>query len=194
MDGFLENKNNKEMRTTALISVITLFVLSNSLLAQEHHQENESHQAEDFKKHSLSLEFGYTHIPDGYEEIQGDQAIWIPSFGLAYVYHFNHKWAAGLTINMETGNYLIEFNREDLERENVLIIAATATYEILPNWGVFLGPGIELESNHNFAVLRFGTDYAIRMKKNWFITPVLTFDHKVDYTSWEIAIALGKRF
>jgi hypothetical protein len=78
---------------------------------------------------------------------------------------------------METGNYLIEFNREDLQRENVLIIAAVAIYEILHNWGIFLGPGIELEKHHNFGVLRFGTDYIIPLKKNWIFSPVLTFDY-----------------
>jgi hypothetical protein len=185
------------MRKVVLVSIIASFALSNSLLAQEHHQDNENHQNEghdEIKHHSLALEFGYTHIPDGFEEVKGDQVIWVPTFGLAYVYHFNHKWAAGLTVNMETGNYLIEFNREDLERENVLIITAVATYEILPNWGVFLGPGIELESHHNFAVLRFGTEYVIPMKKNWAVAPVLTFDHKNHYTSWEIALAIGKKF
>ena len=192
----MENNNNK-LRKIALVSIIALFAFSNSLLGQEHHQDNKNHQNEghdEFKHHKLVLEFGYTHIPDGYEEVKGDQSIWVPTFGLAYGYHFNHKWGTALTVNMETGNYLIEFNREDLERENVLIITAVATYEILPKWGVFLGPGIELESHHNFAVLRFGTEYIIPMKKNWNVIPVLTFDHKIDYTSWEIAIAIGKRF
>ena len=185
------------MRKIVLVSIVASFALSNSLLAQEHHQDSENHQSDshdDFKRHRLVLEFGYTHIPDGYEEVQGDQAIWIPTFGLAYGYHFNHKWGVALTANMETGNYLIEFNREDLERENVFIITAVATYEILPNWGVFLGPGIELERHHNFAVLRFGTEYVIPMKKNWAVAPVLTFDHKDHYTSWEIALAIGKKF
>jgi hypothetical protein len=95
---------------------------------------------------------------------------------------------------METGNYLIEFNREDLQRENVLIIAAVAIYEILPNWRIFLGPGIELEKHHNYGVIRFGTDYIITMKKNWIFSQVLMFDYKRDYTDWEIAVAIGKRF
>ena len=135
MDGFLENKKNSLMRKIALVSVIALFALSNSLLGQEHHQDTENHQNEGhdaFKHHKLLFEFGFTHIPDGYEEVQGDQAIWVPTFGLAYGYHFNHRWGAALTVNMETGKYLIEKDSEDLERKNVLIITAVATYEILP--------------------------------------------------------------
>ncbi len=196
MDGFLEN-NISQMRKIAFVSIIALFGLSNSLLAQEHHQDTNTHQDEghhEFKRHKLLFEFGFTHIPDGYEEVKGDQDVWVPTFGLAYGYHFNHKWGTALTVNMETGQYKVERNSEDLERKNVLIITAVATYEILPKWGVFLGPGIELERQHNFAVLRFGTEYIIPMKKDWNIIPVLTFDHKVDYTAWEVSIAIAKRF
>jgi len=185
------------MKKIALVSLITFIAISKSLFGQEHHQDSKTHQNEghdEFKRHSLVLEFGYTHVPDGFEEEPGDQAIWVPTVGLAYAYHFNHKWGVGLTANMETGNYLIEVNREDLIRENVFIFTVVASYEILPNWGVFAGPGIELEGHHHFAVLRFGTEYIVPLKNNWIILPILTFDHKTDYTSWEIAIAIGKRF
>ena len=95
---------------------------------------------------------------------------------------------------METGNYLIEINREDLERENVLIIAAVAAYEVVPRWAIFAGAGVEIEKHHNFGLIRLGTDYEIPLKNNWDITPTFTFDHKIDYYSWEIVIAIGKRF
>lgn len=140
------------------------------------------------------LEFGYTHIPDGFEEIVGDQVVWVPTFGLSYVYHFNHKWGVGLITNMETAKYEVVANGENITRDNLIIITAVATYEILPNWGVFVGPGIEIEKHHNFAVLRIGTEYIFPLKNNWFITPIVTFDHKIDYNSFEIAFGVGKRF
>jgi len=123
-----------------------------------------------------------------------NQSVFIPTFGLEYVYRFNHKWAAAIIANMETGNYLIEFEREDLERENVLIIAAVAVFEALPGWAIFTGPGIELEKHHNFPVWRIGTDYQIPLKNNWDLTPVFSFDHKEAYTSWELVISIGKSF
>jgi hypothetical protein len=185
------------MKKIALVSLVTLFAVSNSLLGQEHHQENETHQSEnhnEFKRHRLAVEFGYTHIPDGYEEEEGDQSVWVPSFGIEYLYRFSHKWGAALTVNMETGNYLIEFQKEDLERENVLIIAAVAVYEVVPRWAVFAGPGIEIEKHHHFGLIRLGTDYEIPLKNNWDITPTFTLDHKIDYYSYEFVIAIGKKF
>lgn len=184
---FLEKKN---LKASILIGI--LFLINPSLYAQ-HDNESKS-EAHELKRHRIALEAGYTFIPDAYDEFPGDSYVFVPSIGIEYVYRFSHKWAAGITVNMETGNYLIEFNREDLPRANALIIAAVAIYEVLPRWGVFLGPGIELESHHNFGLIRMGTDYLIPLKNNWDIAPVLTFDHKIDYTSWEIVISVGKSF
>ena len=165
-------------------------------LSQNHTKATQSHEnhSGEFKKHRVALEFGYVHVPDAYEEEPGDQSVFIPSIGIEYLYRFNHKWGAALTANMETGNYLIEFNREDLARENVAIIAAVAVFEIMPHWGVFTGPGIEIEKHHNFFVWRVGTDYQVPLGNNWDITPVFSFDHKDAYTSWELMISIGKQF
>ena len=185
------------MKKIVLVTLIAFFALSNSLIGQEHQKDNKTHQSEnhmELKKHRLALELGYTHIPDAYEEEPGDQSIWVPSIGLDYSYRFNHKWAIAATANMETGNYLIEFKREDLERENVFIFAVVGVYELLPRWAIFVGPGIEIEKHHNFGLVRFGTDYSIPLKNNWDITPTFTLDHKIDYYSYEIVIAIGKRF
>lgn len=185
------------MKKLIIVLFALLFLQSNTVFSQEEHVEKEDVQHEEhaiLKKHSLFLEFGYTHVPEGYEVIEGDQEIWVPTFGLAYLYYFNHKWSAGVTVNMETESYFISYNNEELKRENVLIIALVAKYEILKNWGVFIGPGIEIEEHHNFAILKFGTEYNIPLKKNWFVAPVLTFDHKTEYTSWELAFGIGKRF
>ena len=95
---------------------------------------------------------------------------------------------------MKTGNYLIEFKREDLERANVFIFAVAGVYELLPRWAIFVGPGIEIEKHHNFGLMRFGTDYSIPLKNHWDITPTFTLNHKIDYYSYEIVIAIGKRF
>ncbi len=182
------------MKKVLLVFFISVVGLTN-LMGQDHEKDKNHHDAnEEFKPHGLLLEFGYTYIPDGFEEFEGDQVIWVPTFGLSYVYHFNHKWGVGLTANMETAKYEILVDGEDVTRENVFIITALATYEILPNWGVFIGPGIEIEKHQNFAVLRIGTEYIFRIKNNWYITPIFTFDHKIDYNSLEFAVGIGKRF
>ena len=184
------------MKQFATLLLFMFVLLPNALTGQEHQQENETHDSAEhtFKKHRLAAEFGYAHIPDGYEEEPGDQSVWVPTVGIEYLYRFNHKWAAGATVSMETGNYLIEINREDLDRENVLIIAAVADYEILPRWAVFGGGGIEIERHKNFGLIRLGTAYNFPLKNNWDISPVITFDHKVDYYTYELVVSIGKSF
>ncbi len=179
--------------------VFTLLIFaafSGNLSGQEHPQENETHDRAEhsFKKHRLAAEFGYAHIPDGYEEEPGDLSVWVPTVGIEYLYRFNHKWAGGLTVSMETGNYLIEVNREDLDRENVLIIAAVADYEIVPRWAVFGGGGMEIERHRNFGLLRVGTAYNFPLKNNWDISPIVTFDYKIEYYTYELVISIGKSF
>lgn len=191
------------MKNVIFIILITFLVCSNLLVAQENEHTSDSHQSDsknthenhdELKKHSLFFEFGYTHIPDGYEELMDDQDIWVPTFGLAYLYYFSHKWSAGVMANLEMESYLINFNEEELKRDNVLILAAVAKFEVMRNWAVFAGLGIEIEEHHNFPVFRFGTEYNVPLPKNWFLAPVLTFDYKEEYTTWELAVGIGKRF
>jgi len=191
------------MKNIIRVTFLILLISSNLSMAQETEHKLDSHQNDsidndenhdEMKKHSLFLEFGYTHIPDAYEQISGDQDIWIPTLGLAYLYYFNHKWSAGLMVNLELESYLLSYNNKDLVRDNVLIIAAVAKFEIMHNWAVFAGPGIEIEEHHNFAVFRFGTEYNVPLPKNWFLAPVLTFDYKEEYTTFDFAIGIGKRF
>lgn len=201
------------MKNISRIFLGILTMLSFTLSAQEHEQENDGpkdhgreidgHENighETLKKHRLAVEFGYTHVPDGFEEVhseseeQANGSVWVPTFGIEYLYRFNHKWSAALTVSMEAGNYLITYNREDLQRENVLIIAAVADYEILPRWSVFAGGGMEIEKNQNFGLVRLGTAYSFPLKKNWDIAPTVSFDHKIGYYSYEFVVAIGKSF
>lgn len=188
------------------INLVILFIFclcSNLMVAQENEHEEDNHQNnsedshkyhDEFKRHSLFIELGFTHIPDAYENISGDQDIWVPTIGLAYSYGFSHKWGAILAVNYEAESYFLNFNHEDLKRDNVLILVVLAKYEVMNNWAVFAGPGIELEEHHNFAVFRFGTEYVVPLPKNWFLAPVLTFDYKQEFTSLEFALGIGKRF
>lgn len=175
-------------------TLIIVMIATSAVLAQAHDEHDSHEDSHDFLKHSLALEFGYTYIPEGFSHVEGDEAIFVPTWGLAYSYRFNHKWGFSLMANVETGKYLISVNREDIPRENVFIFTTVATYELAPNWGLFFGPGIELESNKNFPVFRIGTEYGFELNNNWKLAPMLTFDYKIDYTSLELAIALAKRF
>ncbi len=170
------------------VLLFLLFIAAN-LSAQEHDNENTKHE---LLHHKLFIQYGLVHVPEGHNEGEEENTgVFIASYGLGYSYRINHKWAIALEANIEGGNYLI---KGDIHRENVFIIAAVAGYELMPRWGLFIGGGIEIEKHENYAVMRFGTEYVFPIGKEWAIAPLLTFDHKVDYTSWEFAVMLSKSF
>jgi hypothetical protein len=151
-----------------------------------------SSEEERFKRHKLTLAFGYTYIAEGAEEEGGEKGVWVPGLGLDYFYRLNEKWEVGAAADIEFGEYLII--DKDLNRHNAYILIALAGYEFVPFWAVFGGVGIEIEEHKNLAVFRLGTEYEFMFKRDWLIAPGVLVDYKVDFTSWSIYVAGGKVF
>ena len=114
--------------------------------------------------------------------------------GLDFFYYINHKWSISFVADLELSNYIVNFKREDLNREKALILALQAGYEVAPHWAVMLGGGVEIESHKNLAVLRMGTEYEIPLSGGWELAPSLFFDFKEDFSTYAISIGIGKRF
>jgi hypothetical protein len=170
------------------ILIAILFCSSFELMAQDHLNESQ----EGILRHKLFAQYGLVHIPEGHEEGGNENnGILIASYGLGYIYRINHKWALGIELNLEGGEYII---KEDIPRENAFLIAIVGAYELMPSWGLFFGGGIEIEKHKNYALVRVGTEYIFPIGRDWALTPLLTFDHKIDYTSWEVALMLSKSF
>ena len=144
------------------------------------------------KRHKLALAVGYTHIPEGVDEVEGDKGVWVPALGLDYYYRLNEKWKLGLVADIEFGEYLIV--DKDLNRHNAFILVALAGYELMPFWAVFAGGGIELEDHKNLGVLRVGTEYEFMFQRDWLIAPGLLVDFKSEFTSWSVYVAGGRVF
>ena len=164
-----------------------LFVLSAvHVMAQESDKE-------EAKPHKIALSLGVTHIPDAFEEGQFEKAVYVPTIGLDYFYQLDEKWKLGLAIDLELGNYLVDFNREQLARENALLTVALAGFEILPGWGILVGPGMEFEKNKNLFIFRIGTEYEFELGNDWGLFPSLNYDFKEEYSTWDFSIGLSKR-
>jgi hypothetical protein len=144
------------------------------------------------KQHKLTLAFGYTHIPEGADDVESDKGVWVPGLGLDYFYRLNEKWEIGIAADIEFGEYLII--DKDLNRKNAFILVALAGYELVPAWAVFAGGGIEIEEHKNLAVLRVGTEYEFQFENDWLIAPGLLFDLKEEFNSFSIYVAGGKIF
>ena len=118
---------------------------------------------EAIKPHKIALVLGVTHIPDAFEEGQFEKAVYVPTIGLDYFYQLDEKWKFGLAVDLELGNYLVDFNRAPLARENALLTAALVGFEIVPGWGIVAGPGMEFEKNKNLFIFRYGTEYEFEL-------------------------------
>jgi hypothetical protein len=188
------NLGGKMHRIILISFVCCCFSLTG--FAQEHAEESSEHSkpGHPFLHHRLSAGFGYTFVPKGVDESSEEEGILAPTISVEYFYKFSHRWAAGLMVDMEMSQYLIPFLDDFLTRDKALIIGAVGLYEPIEYWGIFAGAGMEIESHHNFAVIRVGTDYEFLIGNNWDISPSLSFDFKEEYSSWALMVGFGKHF
>jgi hypothetical protein len=180
------------------LSLLLLFILSTTIIYAQHAETNdnahESAQEESLDKFKLLATLGVTHIPAAFEHGHESKEVFVPTIGLDLFYHINHHWSLGIMADLELDEYIVEFNRDDLEREKAFILTLMAGYEVQPHWEVLIGGGIEMEHNKNLGVIRFGTEYSIPFKNNWLIAPSFFFVYKEEYSTWALAIGIGKSF
>jgi len=158
------------------------------------HQEHETHNQEIAHKYKVALAFGYSHIPTGFVEGKEEQSVFAPSIGLDFFYSLNHKFALGMVADLELAEYLVDIDRESLNRERAFILALIGAYEVLPHWEFLFGGGIELEKHRNLGVVRLGTEYEIELNHGWGIAPSLFFDFKEEFSVWTFGGVVMKRF
>ena len=156
----------------------------------EHEQSDGEHET----KYKIVFSLGGTHIPAAFEHGHEEDAVFVPTIGVDFFYHIKHKWSLGLIADIELGDYIVNFGRENLNRENALILTLMTGYEIKPHWEILLGGGIEIERHKNLAVLKAGTEYEFPMANNWNIAPSFFYDFKEEFITWALAIGVSKRF
>ena len=168
-------------------TLICLFILfSTHVLAQE------TEVKEEFKPHKIALTFGLTHIPEAFEHGHLEKEVYVPTIGLDYFYQLNEKWNLGMALDLELGVYVVDINSDHLSRENAFLAVALAGYEILPRWGIGLGPGIEFEKNKTLFILRAVTEYAFDLGNDWGLFPAFTYDFKEKYSTWALSLGISK--
>ena len=171
--------------------VLCTFILS--LLCVTPFQAQETVEEKELK-HSVALVVGFTHVPRTIEEGETLNSQNLTAIGADYYYHFNQKWKLGVVVDIELGKYAVEFEAEELKRENAFITGLVVGYHILKRWSVYTGPGVEFERNKNIFILRTSTGYEFEIGKNWAIAPVLSYDFKKEYGSYSFGIGVDKKF
>ena len=167
--------------------LLLLFIVSLSFLSSFAQEQEEQ------KKNLLSASFGYTFIPQGssHEEEEAD-GIFIPSIGVDYFRRIHPRWEIGLMVDLELGEYII--SHKELNRKNALAVIAMGSFTVNKHINLFAGGGMEFEKHHNLGVLRLGTEYVFRLKKEWVISPGFFYDFKDGFDTWSLSLAFGKEF
>ena len=145
------------------------------------------------KKNVLTTALAYTFIPAGSAQDNLQKGHFVPGIGIDYFRRIQPRFDLGIMADIELGSYVIP-RKEDLIRERALVLALIGSYSITENWGVFFGPGYELERHKSFPIFRLGSEYLVSLKGDWFIPLGLFYDIKEGYDAWSISIGIGLEF
>ncbi|WP_157600800.1 hypothetical protein [Persicobacter sp. CCB-QB2] len=196
------------MKAIFLLVMFTGVFLSTLLYGQAE-QEGQSHPHEAkgsghvHGRHAINFYTGFTFIPPkhyAHIDVLGlrNTGNWVPTLGLDYVYKINHRWSLGLMADVELDRYtMLTLSEQWIVRENVVVLAAVAKFELLKGFSVFAGPGYEqmfAEGGEDFWLVKVGLEYEIRMEKGWQLAPSIIYDYKDVYQTISYGFAVGKRF
>lgn len=174
--------------------ILSLFLLTqvlNASTAQSTHFQQTNSDATEPAFRAVLL-IGHTAVPSGLKP----EHVLIPSWGLDVEYWPTRRVGVGLHSDVEVENFVVvEEDGGVIERQYPLI----STLELLVNpWrGLVLqaGPGIELEQEKSYAVMRYGIEYEIELHHHWDLAPTIFYDSRFGaFDTYSIALGVGKRF
>jgi hypothetical protein len=172
---------------------MTILLLTLFLAVVGFAQEGQEAELEEGRIHKIAVVFGYTYIPSAFETGHESKSVFVPTIGLDYFMQFAKGWKIGAVLDLELNNYLVDFNREALEREKAFVTGVLVGYEFANRWSFLLGPGIEFEKNKNIFLLRTSVEYEFELGEYWGLFPSINYDYKEEYSTWSINIGVSKR-
>ncbi|MEN8880098.1 MAG: hypothetical protein ABF311_07990 [Polaribacter sp.] len=167
------------------ITLILILVVINQFNAQKYSKKHDN--ARGFRIAGI---IGHTLI-----NAEGIDNVFVPSWGLDVEYWFNHKWGIGFHNDIEIETFIIRnSNDEKIERVNPIVLTLDALYQFGGGFVVTVGPGIELEKEESFYLLRLGFEYEKDITDSFYLLPSFFLDQRFDgYASWSIGLGVGLR-
>jgi len=168
------------------ITLILIFATAFQINAQEHTEHIEKH--DDGRGFRIVGIIGHTLI-----NTEGVDNVFVPSWGLDFEYWFNYKWGLGLHNDVEIETFIIRnSNNKEIERVNPLVFTIDALYQFGGGFVVTVGPGIELEKEESFYLIRLGIEFEKHITDSFYLLPTLFIDQRFDgYNSWNIGLGVG---
>ncbi|GJM63860.1 hypothetical protein [Persicobacter diffluens] len=197
-----------KINTKVLCLIILICATSLTGICQNHGHNlakklNQAQTEHDFKRHMINFYTGFTHIPSKhYSHVHAEglsnTGNWVPTVGLDYFYKLTHRFSVGIMADMEIDQYeIVTKGQEEIIRENVMIIALVAKFEIVKGLNILAGPGYERmfsTEGEDFCVLKAGVEYEIEFGDNFQFAPSLVFDYKDVYQTVSYGFSIGKKF
>lgn len=177
----------KAMKKLPLI--ILLFFIATSWAMAQHGAEAERHTLRHWR---VAVVLGHTFVPAAH----GAAHAAVPSWGLDLEYWLSERWGLGLHNDLEIESFIVkDGNGEEIEREYPLVFTLDLLWRPYAGWVLQLGPGMELETNENYRLLRFGLEYEFHLPHHWDIAPTFFYDSRQGaYDTWSLGLGVGKRF
>lgn len=177
-------------RLTIVLAIGVMALNGSPAFGQEEEAEHE-----EFRHHRIALFTGYTWVPQGDHHGNVSGVVVVPTLGLDYQYWVSHRFALGVINDFELSTYVIEqSDGSQLTREYAYVGAAVAIWEAVESLAIFAGPGVELEKNENFFVVKVGGEYEFRLPGRWDLSISAAFNYKDEYNSISAGLVVGKRF
>ena len=164
-----------------------LLALAAAPLAAQHKE------GEALKRHRIGLYSGATLVPEG-EEDGEKKLIVVPTVGLDYDYKFSERFGVGLYNDLQLSSYLVEtFDEGVVERVFAFSTVLVGVLEATPWLEFYAGPGLELEENKSFWVLKLGGSVAPTFGGIGGASLEAYVDYKEEYVSIGIGIKVAAR-
>lgn len=168
---------------TKTFTLLLMILIANQINAQIHHNKSES----GFRIIGV---IGHTYV-----NTEQFENVWVPSWGLDIEYWFNNNWGIGLHNDVEIETFVFKNSGNvDLERVNPLVFTIDALYHFHNGFVFTLGPGIEIERQKSFYLLRAGIEYEKDITESFYLVPSLFLDQRFDgYNTFNIGLGVGLR-
>lgn len=149
-------------------------------------------EAPELLKHRIAVYYGNTFVPDAYTRPTADFTS-IGQVGLNYEFRFSELFGLGLNGGMELEGYYLDDDRLT-ERENAMLAVLLGYFHFGEDFGIYLGPGLELLDGESQLLARVGFQYRFHPGKGWDITPQMWYDYKESHQAIVLGIGVGRSF
>jgi hypothetical protein len=176
----------------ALQLLCFIFFLAINAIAQE----TVTPGKEDLKgSHRLSLGLGHTHVAESLVEGKKEWRAYA-SWSLNYDFWLSNKWAIGLENDMILESFMIE-NAENktIERSYPVCMVPVVLFKPLKHLGLVGGTGVEISSEENMVITRFGIEACFELPNKFELSAGLIFDERWEnYNSFALTLTVSKIF